>query len=110
MKYSLRSLSAPYWLFMGQSGGILLGTGLAIGLGFSNIPGVLFLCSMLGLGLVGAVLILGERLIPRQSWLRVRLPRLRFSLRALLIFVTIIGVVILPIGIRVFRAESKRRQ
>jgi hypothetical protein len=24
MKYSLRSLSAPYWLFMGQSGGILI--------------------------------------------------------------------------------------
>ena len=110
MKYSLRSLSAPYWLFMGQSGGILIGTGLAIGLGFSNIPGVLFLCSVLSLGLVGAVLLLGARLIPRRSWLRVSLPPLRFSLRALLILVTIIGVVILPVGIRIFRAESKRRQ
>src|SRR5258705_1139232 len=108
MKYSLRSLSAPYWLFIGQSSGILLGTGLAIGLGFSNIPAVLFLCSVLGLGLIGAVLLLGERLIPRRSWLRVRLPPLRFSLRALLIFVTIIGVVILPVGIRGFRAASKR--
>ena len=110
MKYPLRSLSAPYWLFIGQSGGVLIGAGLAIGLGISNIPAVLFLCCVLSLGLVGTVLLLGERLIPKRSWLRVRLPPLRFSLRALLIFVTIIGVVILPIGIRVFRAESKRRQ
>jgi hypothetical protein len=110
MKYRLRSLSAPYWLFIGQSGGVLLGAGLAIRLGISNFPAVLFLCCVLGLGLAGTVLLLGERLIPKRSWLRVRLPPLRFSLRALLIFVTIIGVVILPIGIRVFRAESKRRQ
>ena len=110
MKYRLRSLSAPYWLFIGQSGGVLIGAGLAIGLGLSNFPAVLFLCCVLGLGLAGTVLLLGERLIPKRSWLGVRLPPLRFSLRALLIFVTIIGVVILPIGIRVFRAESKRRQ
>src|SRR5688572_28664171 len=110
MNYSLRSLSAPFWLFIGQSGGVLIGMGMANSLGFSNIPGALFLCSVLGLGLAGAVLLLGERLIPKRSWLRFRLPPLRFSLRALLIFVTIIGVVILPIGIRVFRAESKRRQ
>src|SRR4051794_25972395 len=104
----MRRLSFPFRLFFGETCGIAIGAVILIWLAVDNIPAALLASAILGMLVAGTFVVFRSRPLPILPWLG--FPRFRFSLRALLLFVTLLGVVILPIGMRIFRAASKRRQ
>jgi Leucine Rich repeat len=104
----MRRWSSPFWFFFGETCGIAIGAVVLIWLAIDNIPAALLASAILGLLVAGTFVVFRSRPLPTLRWLG--FPRFRYSLRALLLFVTLLGVVILPIGMRIFRAASKRRQ
>jgi Leucine-rich repeat (LRR) protein len=102
----MRRLSILFWLFVGETCGVAIGATIATWLVVDNIPAALLASALLGLFVGGTFLVFRSRPLPNLS--RLGFPRLQFSLRALLLFVTLLGVLIIPIGMRVFRAISRR--